>query len=110
MISLRILAPVAALFVAGIALTSSPAAADLPYGPDTCADGYVWRDAAPNDHVCVTPGDRDAAAEQNALGLSRRSPTGGAYGPNTCASGFVWREAFGGDVVCVTPDERAAAR
>ena len=28
---------------------------DLPYGPDTCKQGYVWRDAIPGDHVCVVP-------------------------------------------------------
>lgn len=26
-----------------------------PFGPKTCANGYVWRAAAPRDYVCVTP-------------------------------------------------------
>ncbi|MEH2393254.1 MAG: hypothetical protein V7K21_16915 [Nostoc sp.] len=24
------------------------------YGSDTCISGYVWREAFPGDHVCVT--------------------------------------------------------
>ena len=100
-----IAAAVAACVMFGGGANADP----LPYGPDTCASGYVWRDAAPNDHVCVTPADRSAAAAQNAAGPSHLSPTGGASGPNTCLAGYVWREAFGGDVVCVTPAERADA-
>lgn len=88
-----------------------PAVADpLPYGPDTCIQGYVWRDGRPGDHVCVTPEVRAATAQQNADGAANREPNGGAYGPNTCKQGFVWREAFGGDAVCVTPDVREQAR
>lgn len=26
-----------------------------PYGPKTCANGYVWREATPVDFTCVTP-------------------------------------------------------
>ena len=26
-----------------------------PFGPKTCANGYVWREATANDYVCVTP-------------------------------------------------------
>jgi len=25
--------------------------AQLPYGPDTCKQGFVWREAFPGDHV-----------------------------------------------------------
>jgi hypothetical protein len=82
---------------------------DLPYGPDQCKPGFVWREASPTDRVCVTPQARSNAAEQNAQAASRRSPNGGPYGPETCLNGFVWREAFAKDFVCVTPDERAAA-
>ncbi|WP_291836159.1 SH3 domain-containing protein [Limimaricola sp.] len=81
--------------------------ADLPYGPDTCKDGFVWRDAVPGDHVCVTPAARAQAAHENAIAGSRVNPTG-AYGPNSCKPGFVWREAYSGDVVCVTPVRRTA--
>jgi hypothetical protein len=91
--------------------TPSPVAAvsAQPYGPDTCTQGYVWREAQPDDHICVTPETRQATRDENALAASRREPTGGAYGPNTCKPGFVWREAFPGDQVCVPPDRRNQA-
>ena len=72
-----------------------------------CISGYVWRDAANGDGVCVTPRERDDAKRQNANAANNLEPGGGAYGPNTCRQGYVWREAFGGDVVCVTPHERS---
>jgi len=78
-------------------------------GTDTCLQGYVWREAVPGDHVCVTPETRTQAAEDNSLAASHRSPTGGAYGPDTCLQGYVWREAVPGDHVCVTPETRAQA-
>jgi hypothetical protein len=77
----------------------------LPYGPDTCANGFVWRDAFPGDHVCVTPASRDQAASDNAAAASRVNPNG-AYGPNTCVNGYVWRVARPTDLVCVTPAVR----
>ena len=80
---------------------------DCTYGPDTCMRGFVWRDAAPNDHVCVRPDVREQARVDNSQAAARRSPTGGPSGPNTCLSGYVWREAFAGDVVCVTPQTRS---
>ena len=75
-----------------------------------CKSGFVWRDAADGDAVCVTPDERTTAKQQNANGPNNRQPGGGPYGPNTCRQGYVWREAFGGDVVCVTPYERDQAR
>ena len=77
-----------------------------PPVPDTCIQGYVWREAIQNDHVCVTPGVRDQTAEDNRLADSRRSPTGGAYGPDTCLPGYVWRVVVPTDLVCVTPETR----
>jgi hypothetical protein len=77
----------------------------LPYGPDTCASGYVWRDAFAGDHVCVTPASRDQAASDNAAAPSRVNPNG-AWGPNTCINGYVWRVARSTDLVCVTPAVR----
>lgn len=73
-----------------------------------CLNGYVWREAAPFDHVCVTPGERSQAAYDNSQAASRIDPSG-AYGPQSCISGYVWRQAFGGDYVCVTPGERSQA-
>jgi hypothetical protein len=52
-------------------LPVSHASAQL-YGPDTCVQGYVWREAVPNDHVCVTPQERAMASEQNRLAAQRR--------------------------------------
>jgi hypothetical protein len=78
---------------------------NLPYGPDTCANGYVWRAARPGDAVCVPPGDRDRTAQENATAAERVDPNG-AYGSQSCKSGFVWRQAFDGDATCVTPDTR----
>jgi hypothetical protein len=80
----------------------------LAYGPDTCKQGFVWREAGPNDRVCVTPEIRDQAAEDNRQAEARRDPAG-PYGPNTCLQGYVWREAFEGDFVCVTPEIRDQA-
>ncbi|WP_193044408.1 hypothetical protein [Mycolicibacterium baixiangningiae] len=77
--------------------------------PDTCVQGFVWREASPSDHVCVTPAERSAAAQQNSLAAQRREPAGGAFGPDTCKQGFVWREAFAGDHVCVPTDVRDQA-
>jgi hypothetical protein len=74
-----------------------------------CLMGYVWREARPTDHVCVTGAVRTETAQENALAASRRSPTGGPYGPNTCLQGFVWREAYPGDVVCVPGASRTRA-
>ncbi len=84
---------------------ATPEPTPLPYGPDTCKDGYVWRDTIPGDHVCVRPASRTAAAHENAIAGSRVNPAG-AYGPNTCIVGFVWREAYTGDKTCVTGARR----
>ena len=32
------------------------------YGADACFTAYVWRDAFPGDHVCVTPAVRSQTA------------------------------------------------
>lgn len=108
--TIKIAATMAAPAVALAALTVGSGVAPVaaqPYGPDTCIQGYVWREAAPGDNVCVTPAVRDATAAQNAQAVANRDPNG-AYGSNSCKQGFVWREAFDGDVVCVTPDVRSA--
>ncbi len=78
------------------------------FSSDTCKQGFVWREATKEDHVCVTPATRSQAAADNASAGGRRSPNGGASGPGTCKQGFVWREAVPWDQVCVTPQVRAA--
>jgi len=101
---------VLALATLGALGTQATAVADpLPYGPDTCNQGFVWREAGPGDVVCVTPAIRDSTAQQNQAAGQNVEPNGGAYGPNTCKQGFVWREAFSGDTVCVTPAVRTQA-
>ncbi|OBC15809.1 hypothetical protein A5784_27300 [Mycobacterium sp. 852013-50091_SCH5140682] len=83
-----------------------PAAADpLPFGPDTCIQGYVWREARTGDTVCVTPDERSTVLQQNSNPGAHKDPNG-ASGPQSCAQGYVWREAFDGDTICVTPDFR----
>jgi len=74
-----------------------------------CKSDFVWREAKPDDYVCVPPASRSRVSKENAEAASRRDPDG-AYGPNTCINGYVWREAFDGDVVCVTPEVRALVK
>ena len=103
---------VSATVIAAAAMTVPlPAQADppLPYGPDTCLQGFVWREARTGDTVCVTPDIRATVAQQNANPGANKDPNG-AYGPQSCAQGFVWREAFDGDTICVTPDFRQQMR
>ncbi|MGV0652986.1 hypothetical protein ABQE48_03780 [Mycolicibacterium thermoresistibile] len=106
-----LLAPAAAALTvfAGAVVLVPAHAQPLPYGPDTCIQGFVWREARPGDTVCVTPAVRTRTAQENANAAQNREPGGGAYGPDTCKQGFVWREAFPGDTVCVTPAVRSEA-
>jgi len=91
-------------------LLADPAGASGPYGPETCKQGYVWREAcSPDDHVCVLPAVRAQAAVDNAQAAAHRA-NGGAFGVDTCKQGYVWREACGPqDHVCVVPATRSAA-
>lgn len=91
----------------GTVLAAPP---DLPYGPDTCLQGFVWREARTGDTVCVTPDVRARTLQENSTPTLNREPNGGAYGPDTCLQGFVWREAFDGDTICVTPAERTQTK
>jgi hypothetical protein len=72
---------------------------------DTCIQGYVWREAGPGDHVCVTPKTRSDTAYDNSQADQRHVP-----GSDTCIQGYVWREAFANDNVCVLPITRANAQ
>lgn len=102
---------VALLFLISVSGTvPSPVLAQGAYGPDTCVQGYVWRDAFPGDHVCVLPSTRAEVARDNSQADARRQPGGGAYGPDTCRVGFVWREANPKDHVCVSPEMRELVR
>lgn len=106
---------VALTLASGMLATDAQATNHLPYGPYTCKQGFVWREAVPGDHVCVQHGPRlpdirKATADENAEGPSHREPGGGAYGPDTCRPGFVWRETRPSDHVCVRPSSRERAR
>jgi hypothetical protein len=76
----------------------------------TCKQGFVWREATPADHTCVTVEERDTANVQNRNAQANRNPKGGAYGNDTCKQGFVWRETSKNDHVCVTSAERDEAK
>lgn len=91
---------VVATLVLLCAAFGAPAAAQTP-----CLSGYVWREAAPGDAVCVIPQSRDLAAAENAAAALRREP-GPRGGLWYCLQGYVWREAFAGDYACVTPAAR----
>jgi hypothetical protein len=91
-----------ATVAAGVAALPGTAHAAGPAGPDSCLYGYVWRDTAPWDHVCVEPSSRDQAWFDNGEAWARVEPGQGDW----CRAGFVWREAWDGDHVCVTPDVR----
>src|SRR4051794_8108562 len=101
MLRITLAAFVAALLV-GLAPATAGATGD--YGPDTCLEGYVWREARPTDHVCVRPAVRERTQADNTAAASRHVAAG-----NACITGYVWRAAFPGDLVCVVPSVRAQA-
>jgi hypothetical protein len=37
-----------------------------PFGPKTCAQGFVWREAFASDQTCVTPDVRTETLKENA--------------------------------------------
>ncbi|MFD3941125.1 hypothetical protein ACFWSF_40750 [Streptomyces sp. NPDC058611] len=102
---------VALAVVGGTMTVAAPAdSAVNQFGPHTCKQGSVWREAFSGDLVCVAPGVRAETRKENDLGPSNRQPGGGIFGPATCKQGFVWREARPSDLVCVPPSSRDRAR
>jgi hypothetical protein len=101
----------AALVALPMLVTQNEALADsrLPYGPNTCKNGFVFREAYKNDQVCVSTEVRAQVARDNAAAVSRIQPGGGRSGPNTCKEGFVWRLTRPQDLVCVDPSQRTQA-
>jgi hypothetical protein len=94
----------------GAVTTQTPPPQTQPtQDPDACKPGFVWRQAVPSDHVCVTQTIASQTASDNQIAASRRSPNGGPYGPDTCLQGFVWRDALANDHVCVPPETRSQA-
>ncbi len=47
---------------------------DCTYGEDQCKLGFVWREASPEDRVCVIPKTRERTKIENSLADSRRDP------------------------------------
>ena len=43
-----------------------------PYGPKTCGQGYVWREAFVGDTVCVVPAIRTETLQDNLKAPSRK--------------------------------------
>ncbi len=70
----------------------------------SCQNGYVWRQAAIFDHVCVQPWEAAQAAYDNSQTAARGNDT--PWTPLACNPGYVWREAWGGDYTCVDPPQR----
>ncbi len=79
--------------------------------PNTCIPGYIWREAFPDDRVCVNPQIRAGAVDDNRSARSRLEPDPSKRdsGPDTCIKGLVWREAGPKDHVCVAPIVRTRA-
>ncbi len=75
-----------------------------PYGPASCRQGFVWRNAFDGDGVCVTPARQTQVQGENANAGATRA------GANACKNGFVWRAARPSDLVCVTPQSRAQVK
>jgi hypothetical protein len=78
--------------------------ARLVFGPNTCADDYVWREADDSDYVCVTPDTQALTLADNMAARMRRMANS-----DNCISGYVWREAFPEDHVCVLPSTHSQA-
>lgn len=85
-----------------LALVSLDAHADCPAGEDQCLPGFVWREAFPGDHVCVSGSSRAQADNDNGQAATRTEP-----GSELCKAGFVWREAEPSDRICVAGSVRA---
>lgn len=79
----------------------------LPYGPDTCKAPFVWREARPDDHVCVSVDTRTQTQQEIAAAPPRVEPGKNGFGPDACRAPFVWRE---GDAVCVPVERRTLAK
>lgn len=69
------LAAVAAVFSA--VMVPGAASAGPLMSSEVCKPGYVWRQATPDDHVCVTPAERDQVRSENAQASAHTAkPTG----------------------------------
>lgn len=70
-----------------------------------CPPGFVWRNAGPQDWLCVDPFEAQKIARENQQAPKNWIDT--PDGARECRSGLVRREAFNSDPVCVDPIRRA---
>ena len=56
-----------------MAIYAEPSVVEQDYGPYTCLDGFVWREAVANDVVCVTAAVRAQTRQDNSLAAARRN-------------------------------------
>jgi hypothetical protein len=75
----------------------------------TCVEGFVWRQADANDHLCVSTERRAQVASDNAAGPSHIAPALPSRPAGTCDHGLVWREIDATDHVCVSPEAKGLA-
>ena len=45
-------------------------------GPNLCGPGYVWREAVPGDHVCVTPATWQQVHDDNLMAAPAATRSG----------------------------------
>lgn len=70
---LKVILATAAVAMPAPAVLAPGAAAAADYGPNTCLNGYVWREAFVGDTVCVTPATRAQTRADNAAAERRRN-------------------------------------
>src|SRR5215208_3433730 len=67
--------------------TPPPASTTTPeVAKDSCAQNFVWREASPQDHVCVTPATRQQTADDNRQASTHIAPRPGV--PDACATAY----------------------
>ena len=70
------------------------------YGPDTCMQGFVWREAFDGDTICVMPDIRSATLADNAAAESRKAANSPQPTPTpTPMTTSITRPQAGGTVV-----------
>jgi len=84
-----------------VAQTTPSANPVYHHGPNTCKNGFVWRNAFDGDVVCVGVGARTLARQENLAAARNTLP-----GRIECQNGFVWRVARPADLACVSPPAR----
>ena len=100
--SFRLCLTMGALVSFALAIAGHASAIEQRVKRCTCNPAFDYRQADPQDFVCVSTASRAEIAVENDVAAQNRISTS----DNRCISGFVWRDAFDGDGVCVTPQAR----